>query len=230
MKRALIALVLIAVVVGASAGIYAVNTSGEQEPPGLAHATPTPDTTSAKDATGARLELAASDPRLGKLVDAVRLGAVDDVLALIDWQQAACGGRRDVACGAAKDGETIKVVNAGWPVTFFVPPDVLRPSLEQALAGEPLALRYAAQSTDQPSVYYLGFDGAAVKGKGLAPLADPGSNVTGLFVTVDTSRAAPIVLIETGISDSYPATKRGSEPGFEKQRIIAFDGTTAAAR
>lgn len=156
-------------------------------------------------------------------MDAISSGDVDGVMALIDWQKQTCGTRRDVDCGKSAAGESIDVVDAGWPVDFFVPADVLRPSLEQVLSGKPLQLRFASQSKGTPAIYYLGFDGQEVKGKGLAPLADSGGNITGLFITVDVSRAAPIVLVEAGITDQYPATKRGSEIGFDSQRLIRFD-------
>lgn len=224
MRRMIFAVVMIAVVgVGLSAGAYALRTTGQEEPPGLAKATPTPDTSSAKDEAGARDELAKASPELGKMLDAIAAGDVGGLLALIDWEKQTCGVRRDVDCGKSAAGETIDVVNAGWPVDFFVPADVLRPSLEQVLSGKPLQLRFASQSKEAPAIYYLGFDGQEVKGKGLAPLADSGGNITGLFITVDVSRTAPIVLVEAGITDQYSATKRGSEIGFDSQRLIRFD-------
>lgn len=224
MRRVILAVVVFAVVgVGLGAGAYALRTTGQTEPPGLAKATPTPDTSSAKDAAGAKDELSKVNPDLGKLLDAIASGDVDGVMALIDWQKETCGTRRDVDCGKSATGESIDVVDAGWPVAFYVPADVLRPSVTQALSGKPLQLRFASQSKEQPAVYYLGFDGAVVKGKGLAPLADTSSNITGIFITVDVSRAAPIVLIEAGITDQYAATRRGSEIGFANQRLITFD-------
>lgn len=81
---------------------------------------------------------------------------------------------------------------------------------------------------EQPSVYYHGFDGPDIKGKGLPPLPDPASNITGIFITVDVSLPAPIVSID-GTTDEYSATKRGSEIGFEKQRLIVFEPIGATA-
>jgi hypothetical protein len=214
--------ILLAVLASAAVSC-ALNDRDGEEPPGWARRRATPDVTHTKDAGEARDELVSVDPDLAKLIDAVSTGDVHGVLALVDWQKETCGVRRAVSCGAVPDGETVEVVNAGWPVAGFVTAEVLRPSLGQLLGGTPLQLRYAAQSIEQPSVYYLGFDGPEVKGKGLAPLADTSSDVTGVFFTVDTSRERPIVLVEPGLSQDYSAVQRGSEPGFEKQRLIVLD-------
>jgi len=223
MRRAAIAFVVVATAGIAAAVIYAISTTGQEDLPGLIRATPTPDTRNTKDAAAARIELEAADPDLGKLIDAISAGDVEGVLALVDWHQETCGVRRDVHCGNAAKGDIVDVVNAGWSVSFFVPAEMLRPSIQQLLAGTPLKLRYAAQSTEVQSVYHLGFDGPDIKGKGLAPLADTSTNVTGLFVTVDTSRESPIVHVGVGISDEYSATKFGYELVYEPQRLITFD-------
>lgn len=105
---------------------------------------------------------------------------------------------------------------------FYVPEEVLRASLEQALAGSPLQLRFASQLKDQPSVYRLGFDGTEIKGKGKLPLADPSTNIIGLFFAVDVSRKFPILYV-TQVAEEAPATKHGSEIGLEAQRLIVFE-------
>jgi hypothetical protein len=196
---------------------------GQDEPPGIARATATPDTRGAKTEAAAADELVAVNPAMGQVVEAIRRGDVEGLLSLVDWRVETCGVRRDVSCAGAEKGEAIDVVNAGWPVAFLVPAETLRPSLEQALSGAPLQLKFASQLETEPSIYLLGFDGTEVKGKGLSPLADSSSDVTGLFLTLDAGHPNPIVLIETGISRQYSAIARGSELGFVDQRLIRFD-------
>jgi hypothetical protein len=166
--------------------------------------------------------ISARDESLQEVADAVLSGDASAVLKLVSWHQEICGVRRDVGCGTAIEGEVIDVVNAGWPGDFYVPAEVLHPSLEQALHGQPLDLIFAAQSKEQPTIYLLGFESTEVKGKGLAPLADPTSNMTGLFFLVDTSLNTPIIQIEQ-LSDEYGATKRGSHDGVDGLNLIIAD-------
>lgn len=230
MNRPIIATLTVALLVAAAAGIYAVRTTGQESPERPTAPAATPDAPFTTDARAAREELTAIDARLGAVIDAVYAADIEAVFALVDWRQETCGLRRDVHCGNAVEGGTVAVVNVeGVGPPFFVSAEVLRPSLQQALSGSPLELRFAAQSLRQPSVYTLGFDGAEVKGKGLEPLADPASNITGLFLTLDLSRELPLIQIEQ-VTDDYRATQRGSEFGLQGQRVIVFAPVTAASR
>lgn len=160
-----------------------------------------------------------ANPKLADVQAAVTAGDVDRLLDLVNWREETCGIRRDVACGDAGEGARVTVVNAGFPVAFYVPDEILRPSLEQVLRGQPLELRFASQVQENPSIFLLGFDGIEAKGSGLLPLADPTSQITGLFLTLDVSESSPITQIEQVTSD-YSATKRGSEPGVGQHRLI----------
>jgi hypothetical protein len=222
MTKLFIAFVIVALI-AAGAGMYAMRTTGQEKPEGLAEPTATPDTRFTQDPAQARNELGQADPELARLIDAIQARDVELIFSLVDWREEECGVRRDVHCGNAKNGNHVQVVNvSGVGPAFYVPAEVLRPSLEQALAGKPLELRFAARSKERPELYTLGFDGMEVKGKGLEPLHDSSSNITGLFFTLDISRERPIVLIEQ-VDDQYRATKRGSEFGYQSQQLIVFD-------
>jgi hypothetical protein len=208
-------------------GLFQLSAVGQQRPHGLAVPTSTPDLRSAATRATAEERLSQADPALGKLIEALRNRDSEGVLAVIDWQKQTCGSRRDLECGSVPDGETVEVVNAGWPVAFYVTAEILRPSLEQLLSGDAILLRFASHSLDHPDMYFLGFESAASARKGLAPLTDPSNDLTGIFVTADASKDAPVVLIEFSLSRQYSAVARAGELGFDRQDILLFDESTA---
>lgn len=215
------AIVVLLAAAAALAGC-ATGGGGQQRRGGLAEPTARPGTPSAADATAARDQLAALDPRLGAVADAVAGADIDGLLALLFWQQAVCGQRRDTACGRAAPGDTIAVANAGGGEPFYAPAELLRPALARVLAEKPLTLRFAAQSKATPALVYLGFGGPEVKGYGMLPFADPTMPVTGLWVTADMRRNPPVVLLVPGIADVTSAATEIAG-GFADIRLILFD-------
>jgi hypothetical protein len=136
-----------------------------------------------------------ADPTLAPIFRAVEQGDVGALLSLIDYEPWKCGGGGDDGCppGVVPGTEVLKT-NTG-PDTFYVGAETLRPYFELILKPPALGLDFFARSTSMPSHILLGFDGP-VKGPGFAPLEDASSALSGVLLTIDTTRSSPIVRID----------------------------------
>ena len=186
---------------------------------GLAEPTATPDTSGAVSPQAAAKLLADVSPAFGTVLDTVAAGDVDAFLNLLDWTTAACGTRRDTYCPGVAAGQQQPVINIGAD-TFLVTAEGLRPSLDLLLKGTPLSLTYVAQATDAPSRYYVGFESATPKGRGLLPVTDSDLELTGVLLTLDANAKYPIVAVNLGVNRLSPAIDQAGQLGFATQRII----------
>lgn len=190
-------------------------------PPGIKAPTPTPDRRGAvpPDEAAARLS---RNPNIGAVVSAVQRGDVDSLLALVDWQPQRCGLRGTDLCPDGVQPYTeLPMIDAGFPVPFWVTAETLRPTLNLLLRGEPLTLRVALQSRRDPRQYQVAFAGPP-KGPGVHPLAAPTASLTGLYLVLDASRDRPITWVYP-LSEQWPATSQAFAFGLENQEIIAWD-------
>ncbi len=113
------------------------------------------------------------------------------------------------------------MVDAGFPDPFCVTAETLRPTLTSLLGGEPLAVRVALRSKENPNLYQIAF-ASHPKGSGLLPLAAPSASLTGLFFTADASASRPIDWLYP-VSEQWSATDQAFAFGLDDKEIIAWD-------
>jgi len=215
---------LLAAILIAAIAFASFRAIGQEPPPGLAQPTSTPDTTRAVDPATATARLAAADPRFGSVLKVVEAGDTASLLDLVAWSDHVCGESRVIYCPGQADGTKVKAINVGLDA-FLVTPDALKPTLDLILGGTPLQLTFASRLRDRPSIYYVGFEVHAAKGRGLAPVSDPDHNLTGLFLTLDSSAPQPIIGIDAGVTDQLHAKDIGLQRGPENQDIITLDAS-----
>lgn len=223
-------LIALGIAIAVAVGVGIVVASGSLaggRPSGLAEPTATADTGSAVSAEQASQQLSSVSPGFADVLQAVGAGDVDSLLKLINWSSVTCGaGRGSTYCPGVPDGQDQLVTNVG-PDTFLVTADGLRPSLELLLKGAPLRLTYAAQAKDAPSRYYVGFELAVPKGKGLPPVTDPDLELTGILLTLDSAAKSPIITVNMGVNRDSPAIAQAAQLGFEVQRVITAEKPAA---
>lgn len=212
--------VSVAVAVGLGTVLAACGLPGGGAPTGLAESTATPDTGSSVSSQEASGQLANIAPGFDEVLRAVRAGDVESLLKLIDWSSATCGiDRGTTYCPGVADGQDQPVINVGAD-TFLVTAAGLTPSLELLLKGAPLLLTYASQAKDTPSRYYVGFEAALPRGRGIPPVTDRDLQLTGILLTLDATARHPIVAVNLGVNRESSVLDQAAQLGFETQRII----------
>jgi hypothetical protein len=191
----------------------------------VAEPTATPDVRQTVDAAAGAKRLVAIDPRFGTVMTAVQTADVDTFLASLTWIDARCGQERGVYCPGVVAGTSVRVLDIGGD--FFTTADGLKPSLRMLFGGEPLRITFISQLKDTPSRYYVGFESATVKGKGVPPVTDPDLSLTGIFLTLDASATQPVVDVDFGVNREFHATDKGLQRDSQTQNIITFEAVSA---
>ena len=200
------------------------NTEGEDPPwpKGIVVETATPDTRGVVGRAEGEEKLRSANAAFGQVIGAVKSGKVAELLALVNWEERACGEATRTYCPGLPDGAKGLAVNAGYVVTLWVTAEALRPHLELILSGAPLQLDLAAVLKDEPGEFYVGFDGSEVKGKGLGTITDPDLSLTGLILVMNASSPRPIVRFDLSLNEFRHAADKAVELGLDRFELITF--------
>ena len=129
------------------------NTEGEDPPwpKGIVVETATPDTRGVVGRAEGEEKLRSANAAFGQVIGAVKSGKVDELLALVNWEERACGEATRTYCPGLPDGAKGLAVKVGSLVTLWVTAEALRPHLELILSGARFVLTSRPDSKRLPA-------------------------------------------------------------------------------
>jgi hypothetical protein len=206
----------------ARATLEAAATAGDV-PEGVVVSTATPDLSSALALDDAIARLHA-EPAVSLAIDAALSRNPRQLIGLVNFEEMPCN-RRDVACPAPGDG-SIAAVDVGDSVSFFVPEEELRRTLERVMRGGELEVRYGARSRVDTDRYVVVVEGEP-REAGVLPVTDDDARLTGMVLYVRAGSEDPPIERVTFLQEGSSAIARAYGDAPPDETIILFATATA---